>query len=238
MSDEAKVPPTPPVQPKPATPAAPEGHKPPAADLAAWEKEPVAPQWSDAAADPLVTALAARFGEGIESARVFAGDLVLKVKLAAYRELCAALKKEHGYTLFVDLCGAHFPKREPALQFEVVTILYSLAANRRVRVKVATDEATPVPSLVPVFAGANWQEREVYDMFGVRFADHPDMTRILLWEGFNGYPLRKDFPIEGIDTGAAIYPEYYGDQQGPVAGTGTGWKPKKPAPEGGGTTTS
>jgi NADH-quinone oxidoreductase subunit C len=178
----------------------------------------------------LVAAQRARFGEGIEAARVYAGDLVLKVTLAVYRELCAALKQEHGYTLFVDLCGAHFPKREPALQFEVVTILYSLAANRRVRVKVATDEATPVPSLVPVFAGANWQEREVYDMFGVRFADHPDMTRILLWEGFNGHPLRKDFPVEGIDTGAPSTPSTT-TRSGPgIAGTGTGWKPKKRPP--------
>ena len=58
--------------------------------------------------------------------------------------------------------------------------------------------------------------------------NHPDHTRILLWEGFNGYPLRKDFPVEGIDTGSAIYPEYYEEGQGPISGTGTGWKPAKP----------
>jgi NADH-quinone oxidoreductase subunit C len=93
---------------------------------------------------------------------------------------------------------------------------------------VATDEATPVPTVSHVWRAANWPEREVYDMYGVRFAGHPDMTRILLWEGFNGYPLRKDFPVEGIDTGSAIYPEYYEETAGPVAGTGTGWKPAKP----------
>ena len=65
-------------------------------------------------------------------------------------------------------------------------------------------------------------------MYGIRFADHPDPTRILMWEGFNGYPLRKDFPIEGVDTGAAIYPEYYEEAAGPVTGTGTGWKPPEP----------
>jgi len=68
-------------------------------------------------------------------------------------------------------------------------------------------------------------------MYGIGFEQHPDMTRILLWEGFNGYPLRKDFPVEGIDTGAAIYPEFYDEKAGPVAGTGTGWKPPEPPTE-------
>jgi NADH-quinone oxidoreductase subunit C len=126
----------------------------------------------------------------------------------------------------VDICGADYPKREP--RFDVVYHLYSFEANRRVRLKVTTDEATPVPTVCGVWRVANWPEREVYDMFGVRFAGHPDMTRILLWEGFNGYPLRKDFPVEGIDTGSAIYPEYYTETSGPVKGTGTGWKPAKP----------
>jgi NADH:ubiquinone oxidoreductase subunit C len=86
--------------------------------------------------------------------------------------------------------------------------------------------------VIPVWEGANWTEREIYDMFGVRFTDHPDMTRILLWEGFNGHPLRKEFPVEGIDTGAAIYPEYYDEQAGPEAGSGTGWQlPKEEKPE-------
>jgi NADH:ubiquinone oxidoreductase subunit C len=93
---------------------------------------------------------------------------------------------------------------------------------------VSTDEGTPVPTVCGVWRAANWCEREAYDMFGIRFEGHPDLTRILLWEGFNGFPLRKDFPVEGIDTGSAIYPEYYQETAGPVAGTGTGWKPAKP----------
>jgi NADH-quinone oxidoreductase subunit C len=129
----------------------------------------------------------------------------------------------------VDICGADYPKREP--RFDVVYHAYSFEANRRVRLRVTTDEATPVPSVTAVWRAANWSEREVYDMYGVRFAEHPDMTRILLWEGFNGYPLRKDFPVEGLDTGSAIYPEYYDETAGPVAGTGTGWKPAKPPEE-------
>lgn len=198
-----------------------------AAELAPWERDPVAPQWREAADDPVARALAERFGEAVASMRSLAGDLTLAVRREALREVCTALKEEHGFDLLVDLCGVDFPKRPE--RFEVVVHLYSFAANRRVRVKTAVGEEAAVPSLVPVFPAANWPEREAWDMFGIRFEGHPDLTRILLWEGFNGHPLRKDFPVEGIDTGAAIYPEYYDARQGPVAGAGTGWKPKPPA---------
>ena len=205
--------------------AAPEPAK-PAVEVAVWEKEPVAPKWEDAAGDAIVEDLRVRFPEAIESARLFAGDLTLAVRRESYRDVCAALKQHHTFSLLVDLCGVDFPKRP--VRFEVVAHLYSFEKNRRVRVKTATDEATAVPSLSGVYLAANWPEREAYDMYGIRFEGHPDLTRILLWEGFNGHPLRKDFPLEGIDTGAAIYPEYYDARQGPAAGAGTGWKPKKP----------
>jgi NADH-quinone oxidoreductase subunit C len=191
-----------------------------------WEKDPVAPEWQDAGDDPVASALKEEFGDAIESARRFAGDLTLQVRREAIAEVCASLKSRHKFTYMVDICGADYPKREP--RFDVVYHAYSFAANRRVRLKVATDEAMPVPTVCRVWRAANWCEREVYDMYGVRFEGHPDMTRILLWEGFNGYPLRKDFPVEGIDTGSAIYPEYYEETAGPVTGTGTGWKPAKP----------
>jgi NADH-quinone oxidoreductase subunit C len=191
-----------------------------------WEKDPVAPEWQDGASDPLTQALKEEFGDAIESARSFAGDLTFQVRRDAIAQVSASLKNRHKFTYLVDVCGADYPKREP--RFDVVYHLYSFEANRRIRLKVATDEATPVPTVCGVWRAANWSEREVYDMFGVRFDGHPDMTRILLWEGFNGHPLRKDFPVEGIDTGCAIYPEYYGETAGPVAGTGTGWKPAKP----------
>lgn len=211
---------------KPAAAAKPKPHHEEDPNKPVWEKDPTAPEWQDAASDPLVTALKDEFGEAVESARSFAGDLSLQVKRDAIAEVCASLKHKHRYTYLVDVCGVDFPKREP--RFDVVYHAYSFEANRRVRLKVVTDEATPVPTVCRVWRTANWAEREVYDMYGVRFADHPDMTRILLWEGFNGYPLRKDFPVEGIDTGSAIYPEYYEETAGPVAGTGTGWKPAKP----------
>lgn len=191
-----------------------------------WEKDPVSPAWVDGADDPLTQALKEEFGDAIETARSYAGDLTFQVRRDAIAQICASLKNRHRFTYMVDLCGADYPKREP--RFDVVYHLYSFEANRRIRLKVATDEATPVPTVSGVWRVANWPEREVYDMFGVRFEGHPDMTRILLWEGFNGYPLRKDFPVEGIDTGSAIYPEYYNETAGPVQGAGTGWKPAKP----------
>jgi NADH-quinone oxidoreductase subunit C len=195
-------------------------------DKPAWEKDPAVPEWQDAASDPLAAALKEELGDAIESARTFAGDLTFQVRRDAVAQVAATLKTKHAFTYLVDVCGSDFPKREP--RFDVVYHLYSFEANRRVRLKVVTDEATPVPTVSGIWRAANWPEREVYDMFGVRFDGHPDMTRILLWEGFNGFPLRKDFPIEGIDTGSAIYPEYYEQSAGPVAGTGTGWKPPKP----------
>ncbi len=201
--------------------AAAEAAKPP------WERDPKVPEWREAGDDPLAVALAGAHGDGLLAAQTFAGDLVLDVAPGALRELAADLKQGHGYTLLVDICGAHYPDREEGA-FEVVYHLYCFEQNRRVRLKVRTAEDGEVPSLVSVWEGANWPEREAWDMFGIRFADHPDMTRILMWEGFNGHPLRKEFPVEGIDTGAAIYPESYEEQAGPVAGTGTGWKPAAP----------
>ncbi len=192
-----------------------------------WERDPKVPEWQEAGDDPLAAALAAAHGDGLVAARSFAGDLVLDVAPGALCELAADLERSHGFTLLVDICGAHYPDREEGA-LEVVYHLYSFDENRRVRLKVAVDENGEVPSVVGVWQGANWPEREAWDMFGIRFTDHPDMTRILMWEGFNGHPLRKEFPVEGVDTGAAIYPEYYEDEAGPVAGTGTGWKPAPP----------
>jgi len=96
----------------------------------------------------------------------------------------------------VDVCGVDWPEREK--RFDVVYNLLSLKNNQRIRVKVATDEATPVPSAAPVFSSAGWFERETYDLYGVWFADHPDLRRILTDYGFEGHPLRKDFPLTGF----------------------------------------
>ena len=95
----------------------------------------------------------------------------------------------------IDLCGVDYPER--AERFDVVYHLLSPRKNLRVRVKITTDEATPVPSVIPVYPCANWYEREAYDMYGILFADHPDLRRLLTDYGFQGFPLRKDFPLSG-----------------------------------------
>ncbi|HWA62858.1 MAG TPA: NADH-quinone oxidoreductase subunit C [Caulobacteraceae bacterium] len=95
----------------------------------------------------------------------------------------------------IDLCGADYPQR--ALRFDVVYHLLSLTRNRRVRLKVETDEETPVPSIVEVYPCADWFEREAFDMYGIFFEGHPDLRRILTDYGFHGHPMRKDFPMSG-----------------------------------------
>jgi NADH-quinone oxidoreductase subunit C len=99
------------------------------------------------------------------------------------------------FEVLIDLCGVDYPERSK--RFDVVYHLLSPRNNQRLRVKCETDEDTPVPSVVGVFAAANWYEREAYDMFGILFSGHPDLRRILTDYGFQGYPLRKDFPLTG-----------------------------------------
>ena len=96
----------------------------------------------------------------------------------------------------IDVCGVDWPEREK--RFDVVYNLLSLKNNLRIRVKVATDESTAVPSAASVYSAAGWFERETYDLYGVWFADHPDLRRILTDYGFEGHPLRKDFPLTGF----------------------------------------
>ena len=95
----------------------------------------------------------------------------------------------------MDLCGVDYPEREK--RFDVVYNLLSLTHNMRVRVKVETDEETPVPSVNGVFSSATWWEREAWDLFGIYFSEHPDLRRIMTDYGFDGHPLRKDFPLTG-----------------------------------------
>ncbi len=99
------------------------------------------------------------------------------------------------FKMLVDVCGVDYPEREK--RFEVVYHLLSVKHNQRIRVKIATDEATPVPSAVGVFRSALWFEREAWDLYGIYFSDHPDLRRLLTDYGFDGHPLRKDFPQTG-----------------------------------------
>lgn len=100
------------------------------------------------------------------------------------------------FSQVVDICGVDWPER--AKRFDVVYNLLSLANNQRVRIKVATDESTPVPSAAGVWPAAGWFERETYDLYGVWFSDHADLRRILTDYGFEGHPMRKDFPLTGF----------------------------------------
>jgi NADH-quinone oxidoreductase subunit C len=99
------------------------------------------------------------------------------------------------FTLLCDICGVDYPDR--ALRFDVVYNLLSMTLNQRIRLKVATDEEEPVPSAVGLYSCAGWWEREAWDLFGIYFSDHPDLRRILTDYGFEGHPLRKDFPLTG-----------------------------------------
>lgn len=99
------------------------------------------------------------------------------------------------FETLIDICGVDYPERDQ--RFEVVYHFLSMHMNQRVRLKLRTDEETPVPSLTGLFSGANWFEREAFDMYGIVFSDHPDMRRILTDYGFEGFPLRKDFPLTG-----------------------------------------
>ena len=112
-------------------------------------------------------------------------------------EVLTLLRDDPGckFEVLIDICGVDYPERKE--RFDVVYHLLSPRLNQRVRVKITTDEATPVASVNDVFPAANWYEREAYDLYGIRFTGHPDLRRILTDYGFQGYPLRKDFPLTG-----------------------------------------
>jgi NADH-quinone oxidoreductase subunit C len=125
------------------------------------------------------------------------GELVLLAEAAEIVRVLTYLRDDPRcqFACFIDIAGVDYPGREK--RFEVVYHLLSMKLNRRVRVKVSTDEATPVPSVIGVFPAANWYEREAYDLYGILFDGHPDLRRLLTDYGFEGHPLRKDFPMTG-----------------------------------------
>lgn len=126
------------------------------------------------------------------------GEQTLTVASADIVEVLTYLRDDPScqFAVLIDICGVDYPEREK--RFEVVYHLLSPRLNKRIRVKTSTDEATPVASVNDVFPAANWYEREAYDMYGIRFTGHPDLRRLLTDYGFQGYPLRKDFPLTGF----------------------------------------
>lgn len=131
---------------------------------------------------------------GVEAQLAF-GELTLIAPRAQIVQILTDLRDRFGFQQLLDVCGADYPDRLE--RFEVVYHLLSMTRNARVRVKLVTDEAQPVPSAIPVYPSAGWFEREAFDMFGILFSDHPDLRRLLTDYGFEGYPLRKDFPMTG-----------------------------------------
>ena len=140
----------------------------------------------------------ARLGDAATDAAVAHGELSVRVAAASIVRALTWLRDDPNclFQVLVDICGVDYPNREK--RFEVVYHLLSLRHNHRIRIKIETDEDTPVPSVTRVFSAANWYEREVWDLYGVMFSDHPDLRRILTDYGFDGHPMRKDFPLTGF----------------------------------------
>lgn len=177
-----------------AAPAAPGAPKPPV------KKKEEGPKPSDASNHPLVKRLGEKCAGAVTEATEFLGQLSLRIERSRVVEVCNALKAdaETPFNYLSDLTCVHWPdKREAPL--EVVYQLYSISKNERVRLKVATN-GEGVESVTSVWPAADWLEREVYDLFGVVFQNHPDLRRILLPPDWDGHPLRKDYPLEFIEN--------------------------------------
>jgi NADH-quinone oxidoreductase subunit C len=141
---------------------------------------------------PMIAKLKGNYGSGVE-ALTYAGQNYMLVDRSLIPEILQVLRNEEGFDYCVDITAAHYPAREK--QFDVIWVLYSFARNERIRVKTQILDGATLPTSVPIWRGANWLEREVFDMFGIKFDGHPDMKRILLPDGWKGYPLRKDYGI-------------------------------------------
>jgi NADH-quinone oxidoreductase subunit C len=186
----------------PGVPAAPE--KPAAAAPAVAAKpaapppppKPVAPPpapWDS----PMVARLKSAYGSGIEPL-THLGQNYLVVDRSLIPEILQILFQQEEFDYCVDITAVHYPKRDK--QFDVIWVLYSYPRNERIRVKTMIAENETVASSVPIWVTANWLEREIFDMFGIKFDGHPDLKRILLPDGWKGHPLRKDYDILKQDT--------------------------------------
>jgi len=146
----------------------------------------------------LSTHIAGKFGDKIAKAEIAYGELTVTVAADDIVDVVSFLRDDPAcqFISFIDVSGADYPSR--VKRFDVVYHLLSPRKNLRVRVRVMTDEDTPVPSITGVYPGADWFERETYDLYGVLFSGHPDLRRLLTDYGFDGHPLRKDFPLTGF----------------------------------------
>ena len=164
------------------------------------KKKDEGPKPADASDHPVVKRLREKLGEALTGAFTFLGQLSIHVRAEAVVEACRALRDdaETPFNYLSDLTCVHWPERDDA-PFEMVYNLYSISKNERVRVKSATGEEG-IESVTSVWPTANWMEREVFDLFGVRFRNHPDLRRLLLPKDWDGHPLRKDYPLEFMEN--------------------------------------
>jgi NADH-quinone oxidoreductase subunit C len=135
--------------------------------------------------------------DAVRSVEILLGELIIRIEPSKVVKVMTFLRDDTNcrFQQMMDLTAADYPDR--AERFDVIYNLLSLRHNQRIRVKLSTDEDTPVPSITGVYTVANWFEREIWDLFGVFFSDHPDLRRILTDYGFEGHPMRKDFPLTG-----------------------------------------
>jgi NADH-quinone oxidoreductase subunit C len=154
-----------------------------------------------------VKKLKEKFLNSILEVTTFRGEVTVTVSKGEIFEICKLLHSDEDlqYYLLTDLCGLDFFPETP--RFGVAYLLYSMKSNQRLRVKTRVGEMESVPSVESIWKVANWYEREVYDLFGITFENHPDLRRIMLWDGYEGHPLRKDFPVEGPDFHKPFVPE-------------------------------
>ncbi|MGB8731899.1 MAG: NADH-quinone oxidoreductase subunit C [Candidatus Sulfotelmatobacter sp.] len=181
------APPTPSIPAKPA--AAAPGSTPAAKPAAAAKAAAPAPVPWDS---PMISKFKGIYGSGIEPL-TYAGQNYMVVDRSLIPEILQVLRNEEQFDYCVDVTAVHYPKREK--QFDIVWVLYSFARNERIRLTTRILDGESLPSSVPIWPTANWLEREVFDMFGIKFDGHPDLKRILLPDGWKGYPLRKDYGI-------------------------------------------
>jgi len=139
-----------------------------------------------------------KFPDALEEVSFFVGEATARVKKDRLLDVCRALKEDSRtrMNLLSDLCAADYPKE--ASRFEVIYHLYSIPHRYRLRLKVRAADGEPVPTVTSVWKTANWHEREAFDLFGITFTGHPDLTRILLPDDWKGHPLRKESPLEGF----------------------------------------
>ena len=156
-----------------------------------------APSEREETLSDLRSQIEATIADHLVLAQIDRGELTIVVPAHVIVRVLSYLRDDPAmlFQELIDVCGVDYPDRER--RFDVVYHLLSLRHNQRIRVKVESDEASPVPSATSVFPNADWFEREAFDMYGILFADHPDLRRILTDYGFEGHPLRKDFPLTG-----------------------------------------